>query len=113
MTEEFEPRRAEPGTEFTYSVTERTKLGDDEDLPEGATLSVETSEPDADGKVETTRYAVREGVQRTLKTDDDGVVHPKTQADALLLDRYDLPVARKAIAESKAKAEPKTEAKEG
>jgi hypothetical protein len=60
---EFEPRRAEPGQEFTFN--------------------------DAEGTLE-------------LRADDQGVVHPKDAREVLALDAFDLPVARKVLAEQKA-----------
>lgn len=104
---EFELRRAEPGQEFTYTTTDRTKLDEGEDAPEGARIEQDVNE---DG--EATRYAVREGVSRTIRADDKGIVTPRSQEDVNALDLFDLPVARKAIAERQAetKAEEKPEA---
>jgi hypothetical protein len=96
---EFEPRRAAAGAVYSYTTTDRTELADGDDLPEGAELAVET---DADG--EQKRFAVRYGVTKDLHADDEGVIHPKTAEDAAALDSFGLPVARKAIAESKAAA---------
>lgn len=98
---EFDPRRAEPGAVFSYTTTERTELAENDELPEGAELAVET-DTDADGKTTSKRFAVRYGVTKDLTADDAGVVHPKSAEDVAALDRFDLPVARKAIAESKA-----------
>jgi hypothetical protein len=50
-------------------------------------------------------YTAQDGSQRELKADDEGVVEPKTAEDVAILDTFDLPVARKAMAELKA-AEP-------
>lgn len=44
---------------------------------------------DADGEV-------------TLRADDEGVIHPKSEAHVRAADAFDLPVARKAMAEEKA-----------
>lgn len=46
-----------------------------------------------------------DGEQRELKADADGVVRPTTAADVAALDRFRLPVARKAMAEEAAAAE--------
>lgn len=109
---DFELRRAEPGQEFGYTTTERINLDEGEDPPEGTTLGVDT-DTDADGNPVTKRFSIREGVQRTIKADDQGVVTPRSDEDVRILDTFDLPVARKAIAERQAdKAEPPKTAKE-
>jgi hypothetical protein len=93
MAEEFEPRRAEPDQEFTYTTTRDVKLADGDDVPEGAEIiSVDDGE---DGT--RTRVARLYGVERNLKADKEGVVHPKTAADVALLDTFALPVARSAM----------------
>lgn len=110
MATEFDPRRAEPGTEFSYTTTTREKLDDGEDLPEGARLEVDTDE---EGKV-TARYAIREGVQKTFRAGDDGVVWPKNAEEDRALSTFDLPVARTAQREAKAAEAPKAaEAEKG
>lgn len=43
-----------------------------------------------------------DGRQLDFKADEDGVVHPSNHEEAGLLDSMDLPVARKALAESQA-----------
>lgn len=97
MAEDFDPRRAEPGQEFGYTGTDRVELADADVVPDGSTLAVEI-----DGDGNRTRYAVRDGVQKTLKADDQGVVHPRNAEDNAALDSFGLPVARKAIADKKA-----------
>jgi uncharacterized cupin superfamily protein len=72
--DKLEPRRAEPGQEFTYN--------------------------DADGEV------------INLRADDEGVVRPKNQAQVRVADAFDLPVARKVIAE-KSDAKAASAGKEG
>lgn len=52
-------------------------------------------------------YTAQDGSQRELAADDDGVVRPDTAEDSAVLDSFDLPVARKAIAEDEAKASKK------
>lgn len=47
-------------------------------------------------------YTTREGRQRELVADDEGVVHPDTAEDVAALDTFDLPVARKVLAEERA-----------
>jgi hypothetical protein len=98
MSEEFEPRRAEPGQEFSYTTTKDVTLAEGDDVPEGA--EIVSVEDDDDGV--RTRVARQYGIERTIKADADGVVHPKTAADKAILDGFSLPVARSAIAESKA-----------
>lgn len=96
---EFDPRRAEPGQEFTYTATVDEEVDKDADDPEGAEL---VSIDDETG-VRTFR---RFGVERTLKADREGVVRPKTAQDVAVLDGFGLPVARSAQkAEAKADAE--------
>lgn len=87
---EFEPRRAEPGQEFGYTTSEESTIPEGEDVPEGVTL-LSTDEETGDRRVRT------DGVQRTLKADSEGVVHPKTLEDVQMLDTFALPVARAAM----------------
>lgn len=92
---EFEPRRAEPGQEFGYTVpredtTVSKERYEKEDFEAPGELTAEDVETGA-------RTYSRFGVQRTLKADAEGVVRPQTAADVALLDTFDLPVARKAI----------------
>ena len=54
-------------------------------------------------------FTDREGNQKTIKADDEGVVHPDNAEEVAALDAFDLPVARKALSEEKAEA--KTAAK--
>lgn len=49
-------------------------------------------------------YTLPGGEQREIRADDDGVVTPETALDVAMLDTFDLPVARKAIAEAAADA---------
>lgn len=103
MADEFDPRRAEPHQTFTYVTNEDVVLGDGDEIPDGADVVA----IDPETKARTIR---RFAVERTLKADADGVVRPKTAADALALDGFALPVARSAIAADKsAAAAPKKE----
>lgn len=94
---DFEPRRAEPGQEFGYTADETREIAADDEIPEGFRVTHGDAEAG-------TVSILREGVQRTLTADAEGVVTPHTQADKDLLDSFALPVARKAIAEKKAEA---------
>lgn len=47
-------------------------------------------------------FTGRDGQQHELVADADGVVTPTTAEEVAILDSFDLPVARKAIAEVKA-----------
>jgi hypothetical protein len=97
---EFDPRRAEPGQAFSYHTSVDATLDDGEDVPEGVEiLSV-------DPETKQTRIR-RFGVERTLRADDQGVVHPQTAEDEAVLLSFGLPVARKAAAEEKAAADAK------
>lgn len=58
-------------------------------------------------------YTNREGEQVELQADDEGVVWPKTAHDVEVLDSFDLPVARKALAEAKEDEQAKPAAKTG
>jgi len=98
----FDPRRAEPGQEFGYTATEERTVKADDEAPEGWTpsgIDPETGD----------RTFVREGVQKTMKADDSGVVHPKSIEEVAVLDSFALPVARSAIAEAKKSEAPKKE----
>jgi hypothetical protein len=56
-------------------------------------------------------FTDREGNQRTVKADDEGVVRPSTVEEVRTLDAFDLPLARNAIeeeAEEAPKAAPKS-----
>jgi hypothetical protein len=92
---DFEPRRAEAGQEFGYTADETREIAIDDEVPEGWRISA--TDP-GEGK----HTILREGAQRTLKADAEGVVHPKTQADVDVLDSFALPVARKAAEKSEA-----------
>lgn len=92
---EFDPRRAEPGQEFTYTGTRDEKLAAGEDLPDGVDV---IGVDDETGERTIRRY----GVEISMKADKDGVVRPKTAADEAVLNGFGLPVARSAKAESKA-----------
>jgi uncharacterized protein (UPF0335 family) len=52
-------------------------------------------------------YTDAEGRQADFRADDEGVVEPKNANEEALLDGFDLPVARKVVAERK------TDQKEG
>lgn len=49
-------------------------------------------------------YTTRAGEQREIAADEEGVVTPESREDVAILDQFDLPVARKAIAEAAADA---------
>lgn len=51
---------------------------------------------------ETFTYTNAEGNQVDLRANDEGVVEPRNPEEEALLDGYDLPVARKVVAERKA-----------
>lgn len=100
----FDPRRAEPGQEFSYTTSETTDVAKGEDGPEGAVLvSVDQETGD--------QVYRRDGVERTLKADKSGVVRPKTQADVAVLDGFGLPVHRAAKKEAAEEADAKAAAK--
>lgn len=94
---EFEPRRAEPGTEFTFTTSEEKTFLRSE-VPDGATiLAVDDDDPH--------RVRVRiDGVHKTFRADDEGVVRPKNEDQEATMRAFGLPVARKAEAEDKAQA---------
>lgn len=95
MATDFDPRRAEPGQEFGYTASEERTIAKGDELPEGATLlSVDDESGD--------RRVRLDGVQRVIRADDSGIVHPKTQDDVNVLDAFGLPVARKAKKEAEA-----------
>lgn len=99
----FEPRHAhEPGQEFGYTTTEDIEVEKGEDAPEGAILVSR----DPETGVEVWR---RDGVERTLKADGDGLVHPKTAADDAILASFGLAIAHEKAAK---KAEASAKAKE-
>ncbi len=51
-------------------------------------------------------YTTADGSTRELRADDDGIVKPTDAAGQVALDALDLPVARKALAETKADETP-------
>lgn len=77
--EQFDPRRAKAGQRFTGQML--------------------VPDPEAPADHPSPRMVQREV---TIRADDEGVVRPRNAGEAALLDRFDLPVARKAIAEDKA-----------
>lgn len=54
-------------------------------------------------------YTGPDGEQRELAADKDGVVRPKTAQDVEVLDGFELPVARKVLADEKADEKAKEE----
>lgn len=99
MADEFEPRRADPGQEFGYTASETKTLDadatlDDEQVAAGWLLT--GFDPET-GRREITR----QGVQKTIKADDSGVVRPKSQEEVAVLDTFSLPVARSVKAAEK------------
>jgi hypothetical protein len=83
----FDPRHAhEPGQEFSYTTTEDTEVEKGGDAPEGAILVSRDPETGAE-------IWRRDGVERTLRADGNGIVRPKTDADVALLDGFGLKVA--------------------
>lgn len=60
----------------------------------------------AEGGMREVSYTSLEGKQVTLRAGDDGVFQPKDELGKLALDSLDLPVARSAMAESKAAEKP-------
>lgn len=58
-------------------------------------------------------YTTADGRQRELEADEEGVVHPATAEDVAALDAFDLPVARKALAEEKAEEDDKPARRRG
>jgi hypothetical protein len=98
MPDQFDPRRAEPGQEFGYTGSVEKTIDEDEELPAGATL-LSVDEESGERRIRL------DGVQKTLKADADGVVHPKSNEDVALADAFGLPVAQKAKAAEKEKAD--------
>lgn len=104
MAEEFDPRRAEPGQEFGYTANETKTLDDDltdEQIADG--WAVTGYDPETQK-----REITRQGVQKTIKADDSGVVQPKSTEEVAVLDSFALPVARSAV-EKKPEASGKKE----
>lgn len=100
---EFDPRRAEPGQEFSYIVAsdDRT-IGEDAEIPPGADdLGLVL---DSDGKSTGKRTIRVYGIERTLKADDQGIVRPKTSRDEQVLDSFGLTRHGPAVAAAKADA---------
>jgi hypothetical protein len=104
MATDFEPRRAEPGQEFGYTGNVHRTIGVDDEIPEDEGWAVTGYDPGEGDDPKETRTITRYGVQKTLRADDSGVVHPRSQEEVDLLDSFALPVARSAM---KAEAEPK------
>jgi membrane-associated protease RseP (regulator of RpoE activity) len=100
MSDDFEPRRAEPGQVFgytadvTHTVTKEAAAKDDFE-PKGELVSV-----DEEGRKTFVEY----GKQVEIRADDEGVVRPKTLGDVAVLDSFGLPVARSAVEPKTAKA---------
>jgi hypothetical protein len=51
---------------------------------------------------QTFTYTDAEGYQVELRANDEGVVEPRNDQEVAVLDGYELPVARKVVAERKA-----------
>jgi hypothetical protein len=98
----LDARKAEPGTEFGYTGNEFKEIGPDDEIPEGWTPTHYDPETDK-------RTIGRLGIQKTMKADDAGLVHPRDEFEASILDSFGLKVVRTTKAE---KAEAAEKAKE-
>lgn len=103
---EFDPRRAEPGQEFTYTTNVDDEIEADEDVPAGGEVIGIRLVNEGKDNERPVRVVRRFGVQRTLRADAQGVVTPGNSEDEAILVGFGLPVARAAKEEAKtAKAE--------
>jgi hypothetical protein len=91
-TDEFEPRRADPDQTFGYTGSDTKKLPLGDDLTEEQEIegwAITGFDPETGD-----REITRSGVQKTFKSDADGIVRPTSIEEVRVLDAYQLPVAR-------------------